>query len=78
MYYSYNCPYCQRLFYVFSESKEEASKELFNGIDEHEKQYGEDTKDNILHEYDEGTEENMIYGALQESEELPSGGYPIE
>lgn len=78
MYYSYNCPYCKRLFYVFSDSKEEAAKELFAGIDQHEKQYGEDTKDNTLHEYDEGTEENMIYSALQESEEIPSGGYPIE
>jgi len=78
MYYSYKCPYCSRLFYVYCENKEEASKELFAGIDQHEKQYGEDEKDHTLHEYDPETETNTIYSTLQESEEIPAGGYPIE
>jgi hypothetical protein len=78
MYYSYSCPYCSKLFYVFSDSKEEAAKELYEGIDKHETQYGEDKKDPVLHEYDPATEEDTIYENLQESEQIPPGGYPIE
>lgn len=78
MYYSYSCPYCSRLFYVYSDSKEEAAKELFAGIDSHETQYGEDQKDHTLHEYDPETETNMIYSSLEGSTEIPAGGYPIE
>lgn len=78
MYYYYNCPYCSKTFYVFSENKEEASKELFNGLVKHEHEYGEDQKDATLTEYDPETETNMIYGSLNESESIPSGGYPIE
>src|SRR5882762_2238962 len=76
MYYSYKCPSCQRQFYVFSDSKEEAAKELYEGIDKHEAAYGENQ--DILHEYDPETEENTIYEALQESETIPQGAYPIE
>jgi len=78
MYYYYNCPYCQKVFYVFSENKEEAAKELFNGLVKHEHEYGEDQKDATLTEYDPETETNMIYNALNESESIPSGAYPIE
>jgi hypothetical protein len=76
MYYSYSCPYCGRLFYVFSDSKEEAAKQLYEGIDKHETQYKEDNA--VLHEYDPETEEDMIYDNLQESEAIPPGGYQIE
>ena len=78
MYYYYNCPYCQKVFYIFSDSKEEASKELFSGLMKHEHEYGEDQKDATLTEYDPETETNMIYNSLKESESIPSGGYPIE
>lgn len=78
MYFYYNCPYCQKTFYVFSESKEEAANELFNGLIKHEHEYGEDQKDTTLTEYDPETETNMIYEALNESETIPQGGYPIE
>ena len=78
MYYYYNCPYCQKTFYVFSESKEEAAKELFNGLIKHEHEYGEDQKDTTLTEYDPGTETDMIYKALNESESIPSGAYTID
>lgn len=78
MYFSYKCPYCSKLFYVYNDSKEEAAKALYAGIDSHEKQYGEDTKDYVLHEYDAETETNMIYDTVEETEEIPSGAYPIE
>lgn len=78
MYYSYNCPACSKIFYVFDDSKEDASKKLFEGLKSHEHEYGEDQKDTTLTQYDEGTEENMIYGAVQESNEIPPGGYPLE
>jgi hypothetical protein len=78
MYYSYTCPYCGRLFYVFNDSKDEAAKELFDGIKKHEEEYGEDTKDGTLTEYDPETEADMIYEKIQGSETIPSGGYPLE
>lgn len=78
MYYSYKCPYCTKNYYVFNDSKEEAAKKLFAGLVQHEHNYGEDTKDNTLTEYDPETETNMIYSSLQESGEIPSGSYPIE
>lgn len=78
MYYSYSCPYCQKVFYVFSENKEEAAKELFAGITNHEHSYGEDEKDTTLTKYDPETETNMIYSSLQESTEPPSGGYQLD
>jgi len=76
MYYSYTCPACNRQFYVYSENKEEAAKQLYAGIDKHEVVYGENQ--DILHEYDPETEENTIYSTLQESESVPQGAYPIE
>lgn len=78
MYYYYSCPYCQKVFYVFNDSKEEAAKQLFNGITQHETQYGEDQKDHTLQEYDPETETDMIYNAIQGSNEIPAGAYPIE
>jgi len=78
MYYYYSCPYCQKTFYVFSDSKEEAAKELFNGLVKHEHEYEEDQKDSTLTEYDPETETNMIYSSLNESESAPSGGYQLD
>ena len=63
---------------MFAESKEEAAKELFNGLVQHEHQYGEDQKDATLTEYDPETETNTIYNSLNESETTPEGGYPLE
>ncbi len=76
MYYTYNCPYCNRPFYVYSVNRQTAAQALYNGIDKHEVAYGENQ--DILHEYDPETEANMIYSALQESAEIPPGAYPIE
>jgi len=78
MYYSYSCPYCSKVFYVFSDSKDEAAKELFTGIKNHEIQYGEDKKDPTLTEYNPETEADMIYEKIQGSEDIPPGGYPLE
>lgn len=78
MYYSYQCPYCQKTFYVFNENKEEAAKALFAGLQNHEHEYGEDTKDPTLTEYDPEIETNMIYESMLESSEIPAGGYPLE
>lgn len=78
MYYSYSCPYCSKLFYVFCESQDEAAKELFAGLQQHQVTYGENTKDPTLSEYDPEVETNMIYSAISGSEEIPSGGNPFE
>ncbi len=77
MYYSYSCPYCSKVFYVFDENQEHAAKQLFAGIAQHQVQFGEDTKDTKLKEYDPEVETNIIYSAITGSSEIPSGGYPI-
>ena len=78
MYYSYSCPACSKVFYVFDDSREDAAKKLFEGLKNHEHEYGEDQKDATLTEYNEETEEDMIYEAIKGSEEIPPGGYPLE
>jgi hypothetical protein len=78
MYYTYPCPYCSKIFYVYNDNKEEAAKQLYAGLDKHEEEWGEDKKDPILHEYDPETETNMIYDAIEETDTIPLGGYPVE
>lgn len=78
MYYSYSCPYCSKVFYIFSDDKEEAANELFAGLKKHQSEYGENTKDTTLQKYDPEVEVNMIYSSASTSSEIPSGAYPIE
>jgi hypothetical protein len=78
MYYSYNCPYCSKVFYIFNDDKAEAAKELFAGLKKHQLEYGEDKKDTTLEKYDPEVETNMIYSSAAGTAEIPSGGNPIE
>lgn len=78
MYYSYSCPYCSKVFYIFSDNKEDAAKNLFAGLKKHQSEYGEDTKDTTLEKYNPEVETNMIYSSVSTSSQIPSGGYPIK
>lgn len=76
MYYSSKCTYCGKTFYTFNNNREQASRDLFNGIKKHLVEYGEDQKEYEMDEYKE-KEENEMYSAMSESEHPPSGGYEI-
>lgn len=76
MYYSFPCTYCGKIFYTFNDSKEAASQTLYTGIKQHLAEYGEDDKE---HQLDDGPEkdEDEIYNAVTESNEIPAGGYEL-
>jgi len=76
MYYSFPCPYCSKIFYIFNDSKDAASKALYDGIKQHLTEYDEDRKE---HQLDDGVSEDSleIYNGIQESSEVPPGGYEI-
>lgn len=76
MYYSHPCSYCHKVFYVHADSKDQASKALYAGIKQHLIDYGEDEKE---HEFDDGpsVDTNEVYGNISESNDPPSGGYPL-
>ncbi|HUQ85857.1 MAG TPA: hypothetical protein VM077_06055 [Candidatus Limnocylindrales bacterium] len=76
MYYSQSCSYCSKVFYTFNENKEQAAHILYTGIKTHLKESDEDDKE---YKYDDGetTDSNMIYSEMDESNEPPSGGYPL-
>lgn len=77
MYYSDKCPYCGKIFYVFNDSKEEASRELYAGIKQHLIDYDEDRKEYKMD--DSPTQDsNEIYSELTETNEPPAGGYPLD
>lgn len=76
MYYSHPCSYCDKIFYTFNESKEDAANMLFEGIKQHLIEYDEDDKE---YEFDDGPEigANDIYATMRESKNPPEGGYEI-
>ncbi len=78
MYYSFPCPYCRKVFYTFSDNKEEASRILYSGIKSHQKDYGEDEKEYTMDDEYITTEINRVYANLSQSHEKPSGGYELE
>lgn len=77
MYYSHPCPYCGKVFYTYSENKEQASRVLYAGIKKHLIDYNEDHKE---FEFDEAPQIEMdqIYDVLTGSNEYPHGGYELE
>jgi hypothetical protein len=77
MYYSDRCSYCSRVFYTFSDRKEQAAATLYAGIKQHLQDYGEDEKE---HKFDDGAslDTNEIYAELTESNEPPAGGYELK
>lgn len=76
MYYSFPCPYCNKVYYTFNDNKETAAQTLYTGIKQHLTEYGEDDKE---HQLDDGPSQdtNEIYAAMTESSEAPAGGYSL-
>lgn len=77
MYYSFRCPYCRKTFYTFTDNKVEASRTLYYGIKEHQKDYGEDAKEFTMDDEYISTEINRVYDNLGQSHEEPRGGYEL-
>lgn len=76
MYYSRKCTYCNKVFYTFSDNKEQAASILYNGIKQHLTEYDEDRRE---YELDDGpkTDTDQIYYEAAESEDPPTGGFEI-
>ena len=77
MYYSYPCPYCKKVFYTFSDSRDQAAQILDVGIMQYAKDYTEDHKSYELEQEPE-TETNYIYNKMAESKTYPTGGYELK
>ncbi|MGI8419701.1 MAG: hypothetical protein ACR2LN_03580 [Candidatus Levyibacteriota bacterium] len=77
MYYTFSCPYCNRLFYTFNDNKEQAAEALYAGIEAHMQSYGEDDKEHTFNDQLPETETNQIYASMGESSQAPSGGYQL-
>jgi len=77
MYYSFQCPYCRKTFYTFTDNKQQAASTLYHGIIKHQKDYGEDEKEHTLDNEHLSTEVDRVYKDLDESDNEPSGGYEI-
>jgi len=75
MHYSYTCPHCGKVFYTYNEDKEVASKTLYDGIEEHMKEFKESEDASFYHEPTEDT--NKIYSEMAESTDAPPGGYEL-
>ena len=76
MYYSHSCSYCSKVFYTYHESKEGASKILYEGIKSHLVEYREDHKEYMFDE-DPEVEINQMYYAMREHNEEPQGDYKL-
>lgn len=76
MYYSHPCSYCAKTFYVYSNDRYDAAKQLYEGIKKHLTDYNEDDKE---HQFDDGPEidTNEVLAAMTESQEQPQGGYQL-
>jgi hypothetical protein len=77
MYYSYPCSYCEKVFYTFNDSRENAASVLFYGIKQHLIDYDEDRKE---YEFDDEPQVDIdkIYYTMAETNYAPSGGYELE
>lgn len=79
MYYSYSCPVCSEVFYTFNDHAEQASQTLFNGIENHMKNYQEQGKDYVLDHPDKMTQDlNTVYSGMSSSDSAPGGGVQLE
>lgn len=77
MYYSTTCPSCGKVFYIFNDYRETASKILYHGIMKHMKDYGENV---AMYDMDErpDIEEEQMYHAIKESQEAPDAAYELK
>lgn len=77
MYYAHNCSYCNKLFYTYQSTREQAAQVLYHGIKKHLIDYGEDHKE---YEFDETPEIEIdqLYKTIVELSEEPSGGYELK
>jgi hypothetical protein len=64
------------MFYTYHESREGASKVLYEGIKSHLVEYGEDHKEYMFDE-DPEVEVNQMYYAMLEHNEEPQGDYKL-
>lgn len=76
MYYSYNCSYCRRLFYTYSNNRQQAASVLFYGIKKHLVDYDEDHKEYHFDEHPQ-IEVRQMYDQMSEHEYPPPGGYKL-
>lgn len=77
MYYSHSCTYCTKVFYVYSNHKEEAAKILYEGIKTHLIEYDEDHKEYEMDDLPE-IEINDMYAVIVEYNDPPAGGYELK
>lgn len=79
MYYLYPCPVCGSVFSAFSEHAEAASQTLYNGIENHMKNYSELEKgsDSLDHVGKEFQDLNTVYTGMTTSETKPPGGFDL-
>lgn len=79
MFYLYSCPVCGSLFYTFNEHGEAASQTLYNGIEDHMRNYKEDDNDtdNLGHQGKEYQDLNTVYSGMTSSPTEPSGGFNL-
>ena len=79
MYYSYPCPVCGMVFYTFSNYQQEASQNLYNGVEKHIKDYQEENSgyDNLDHPDKMYQDVNAVYTGMAPSQEAPAGGYNL-
>lgn len=78
MYYYYQCSYCSKLFYTYSNPRfrKYAAERLYRGIKQHLIYYKEDHKE---HQFDDHPQIEIrdMYRYMYESETKPRGGIPL-
>ena len=79
MYYLYSCPVCGSVFYTFSDHGEAASQTLYNGIEDHMKNYQEleNNNDNLDHVGKEYGDLSTVYAGMTTSDIQPTGGFNL-
>ena len=77
MYYTHPCSYCEKVFYVYHDSKEQAASILYYGIKKHLIEWNEDHKE---YQFDDGPKIDIdqVYYAVVELNDPPENGYPLE
>lgn len=79
MYYSYPCPVCGKIFYTFSDYKQQAAQTLYNGIEKHMKDYTENKKDYVLDHPDKMYQDvKTVYSGMMQSTTVPPGEYNLD
>lgn len=76
MYYSQQCSYCYKIFFIYEHDKYIASEKLYLAIKKHLGEYGEDDKE---YKYDDGLvkDSQEIYLEMKESVTAPPGAYEV-